>query len=130
MTNNSQPLQIEASPTTIKQPADRLRTSLARRYGEAHFAKLCVEFDRQVCAISSARSPGKGAASQKEAIETLLRYATVLCMLACKPEALIVQLALIWLDGHGWGGMSLLRLAELILETKQAYWWETAPNGE
>lgn len=120
MDNISQPSEIETSPT-IKQHADRLRTSFLTVYGEAHFAKLCVEFDQRIIPDALIKDYAKIEGVRREAIETFFRYATVLRVLAYNREALTVQLALIWLDGHGWGGMTLIRLSELILAAREVY---------
>ena len=121
----NQSCQGEAT-ATIKQYATRLRTSLRIVYGEAHFAKLCVEFDKKIMPDGSIKDYGEVEGVRKETIETLFRYASVLRLLAFNTEALIVQLALIWLDGHDWGEMTLIRLSELIVEAREVYKLENA----
>ena len=111
---------IEAH-TTIKQLADQVRVSLIARYGEATLAKWCLSFDKGLIPDPSIKDYGEiEDLVEKAKVDFAYKYISVLHVLAFNPNHPVTPVALIWLDGHGWGKVSLQLLAELIIVVKDA----------
>lgn len=105
---------------TIKQLADEARASAIAHYGEAAFAKLCFDFDRSLLSATlydqPAANEGVKQATEKEKEKEANNNKAIRVfkiIFASKKDPKTLQLALVWLDGHGWGKMKLEGL----------HWW-------
>ena len=91
---------------TVKQMADRVRELGGWASGEAIFARMCLELDRRL---------NDGGVGPSEA--SIYRVAALFRLLAANEiDARLWQLAMVWLDGHGYGTMSLTQFG---LEVKR-----------
>jgi hypothetical protein len=79
----------------IKDLADNARRRGRDYYGDAAWAKMCLEFDDQFA----------GGAN------IYVRYVAVMRMLAEYQSPVNMQLGCVWLDGHGYGDRSVEWLA-------------------
>jgi hypothetical protein len=110
---------------TLNQLADTARTKLTHEFGEGSFARLCMKFDQSIENVASKAGVVTEEASALAGEVTVTTasacYLKLLILLADQPDALNTQLALIWLDGHGWGKMTLVTLAALISGVRDVY---------
>jgi hypothetical protein len=108
--------------TTIKHLADEARDSLSTAYGEATLAKWCLIFDKGLSTDPLIEGYEEIADEiEKTKVKFAFKFISVLRILSSNPTTPVTPVALIWLDGHGWGKMSLHLLAELIVKVKEAY---------
>ncbi len=82
--------EYQGDSLTIKGFADQTRRRAIEAYGEAGFAKLCLHFDKQI-----------PAGREEDRLET------VLAVLARGRDAKVLQLCLVWLDGHGYSAWNV-----------------------
>lgn len=83
--------------STIKELADSARRDGLATFGEAGFARLCLEFEEQINSD----------------------YGRALEILAAGQDARQINLALVWLDGKGYSLLTVERLAVILYKLRE-----------
>ena len=83
--------------STIKQLADSARQDGLATFGEAGFAKLCLEFEEWINND----------------------YEKALAILAARQDAREMNLALVWLDAKGYSLLTVERLAAILYKMSE-----------
>lgn len=93
--------------TTIKQLADQARARAISYYGEAAFARMCLEFDQSILPndLYEEYADDDGVGRVEEDPQSKVTSIFKIMTESTDPKTL--QLALVWLDGHGWGKLNL-----------------------
>jgi hypothetical protein len=114
--------------TTIKQLADEARARAMAHYGEAEFAKMCLEFDQRILPLDlyEEYADDEGAGRVEEDPQS--KVTSVFKLIAKNKDPKTLQLALIWLDGHGWGKMKLESLHWWLDRVRNVYGEDEAVN--
>lgn len=84
--------------STIKHLADSARQAGLATFGEAGFARLCLEFEQQIDSD----------------------YARALAILAAGQDAREMNLALVWLDGRGYSLLTVEQLAGILYKLRES----------
>lgn len=106
---------------TIKQLADEARVRAISHYGEAAFAKMCLEFDQSILPhdLYEEYADDNGAGRVEEDPQS--KVTSVFRKITQTKDPKTLQLALIWLDGHGWGKLNLETLNWWLDRVRQVY---------
>ena len=107
-------------PTTIKNLADQARTRALSKLTEAAFAKACLQFESLIiwdgCDEEGDLNEGDDLTRQIVGLLKMLAFD------GGKLDANFWQIAMIWLDGHGYGKWTVVqlhhKLAKLRLEKR------------
>ena len=106
---------IASRSLSVQEMARRARRRVIEQYGEAAFARLCLNFETRLRLIGQ-----EGTNEDEDATDELTKQALkLLRILSQHPESEQEQtdpmiFALIWLDGRGWGQMSIKQLAFIL----------------
>ena len=84
--------------STIKELADSARQDGLATFGEAGFARLCLQFEEQIHSD----------------------YEKALEILAAGQDARQINLALVWLDGKGYSLLTVERLAVILYKLRES----------
>ncbi|MDB5082407.1 MAG: hypothetical protein JWP00_4331 [Chloroflexi bacterium] len=85
--------------STIKELADSARQDGMSAFGEAGFARLCLEFEERINSD----------------------YDKALAILAAGQDAKEINLALVWLDGKGYSLLTVERLAAILYKIRERH---------
>lgn len=85
--------------STIKELADSARQDGLATFGEAGFARICLEFEEQIHSD----------------------YERALEILAAGQDARKISLALVWLDGKGYSLLTVERLAAILYKLRESH---------
>jgi hypothetical protein len=84
---------------TVKQLADSVRRDGLATYGEAGFARLCLDFERRIDGD----------------------FDQALAVLAAGQDPKAVTLALVWLDGQGYSLLTVAQLAAVLYKLRERH---------
>lgn len=100
--------ESSVSNSTIKQIANETRTRAIAFYGEAAFAKMCLVFEASLVPEGSCDEEGELGDIDEEVSYVM----AVVKLLAHNPDPKTLQLSLMWLDGQGFGQVTLPQLEQ------------------
>ncbi len=113
---NETPSEAEYSGS-IRQLADRIRRLGIVANGEASFARMCLTFDFTLVPDQGYTAPEVGETDERNnRIDRLFqRLATH------DIDAKFWQLSMVWLDGQGFGDMTLEQLGQAVKKTREKF---------
>ncbi len=85
--------------STIKQLADSVRRDGRATFGEAGFARLCLDFEKRIDS----------------------NFDQALAVLAAGQDPKAVTLALVWLDGQGYSLLTVAQLAVVLYKLRDRH---------
>lgn len=93
--------------TTIKHLADEARARALSHYGEAAFARMCMEFQSRLVPEGACDEEGELGDDLDEDVSFVI---AVIKLMAHSTDPKTLQLGMIWLDGKGFGQVTIPQL--------------------